>query len=229
MNKNILLISNDYFFQDNIINYLNLYGWKVVIAQTGEEGFKKAIQEKPNVILCDSLLADLDSHQVLEEIRSNIETQAIPFIFLTDSNQNSHDYYRFIMELGADDYLVKPVSNEMIFKSIESRIKRKFYLEKNLKREIDKTKKQLKLKNEKEKIQEEVWDNLLINIRNQLNKIKLAIKLLNSSTFESKKQIYAMILQEECATLNELVNNANELRVLLTPDHLDLFQYYAKK
>jgi DNA-binding NarL/FixJ family response regulator len=82
----------------------------------------KARREKPDLVLCDVMMPELDGHGVLQALQQDPEMATIPFIFLTAKGEK-YDL-RSGMELGADDYLTKPVANTDLVRAIEARFRR---------------------------------------------------------------------------------------------------------
>ncbi|HRQ87494.1 MAG TPA: response regulator transcription factor, partial [Bacteroidia bacterium] len=80
------------------------------------------LAERPDVILCDVMMPELDGYGVLGALRADSATEATPFIFLTAKGEKPD--IRAGMNLGADDYLTKPVAKADLLAAIHSRIKR---------------------------------------------------------------------------------------------------------
>ena len=81
-----------------------------------------AKKEKPDLILCDVMMPKLDGYGVIASLRASAETVAIPFIFLTAKGEKPE--IRAGMNLGADDYLTKPVAKADLLAAIRSRLER---------------------------------------------------------------------------------------------------------
>jgi signal transduction histidine kinase len=82
-----------------------------------------ALEDPPDLIICDVMMPKLDGYQVLRALRQNPRTALIPFIFLTAKADRTD--LRAGMELGADDYLSKPFSSEELLESINARLERR--------------------------------------------------------------------------------------------------------
>jgi DNA-binding NarL/FixJ family response regulator len=79
-------------------------------------------REKPDLVLCDVMMPKLDGYGVIAALRASSETVAIPFIFLTAKGEKPE--IRAGMNLGADDYLTKPVAKADLLAAVRSRLER---------------------------------------------------------------------------------------------------------
>src|SRR5665811_770251 len=104
--KSILLIEDNDELRENTAEILELANYKVVSAANGKLGIKAALKNKPDLIICDVMMPELDGYGVLHLINKNTELSGIPFIFLTAKSERSD--LRKGMEMGADDYITKP-------------------------------------------------------------------------------------------------------------------------
>jgi CRP-like cAMP-binding protein len=109
---------------------LELSNYKVVVAENGKVGVEKAIENKPDLIICDIIMPLLDGYGVLHAIHRNEAIKNTPFIFLTAKTERSD--FRKGMELGADDYITKPFNATELLNAVESRIKKIELLKKDL-------------------------------------------------------------------------------------------------
>jgi DNA-binding response OmpR family regulator len=116
----ILLIEDDAVLRENTAELLELANYKVVTAPNGRIGIEKALQENPNIIVCDIMMPEVDGYGVLEALAQDKTTQHIPFIFL--SAKTEHKEIRKGMNMGADDYLTKPFDEEELISAVESRL-----------------------------------------------------------------------------------------------------------
>lgn len=132
--KKILIIEDNEDVRENTADILRLSNYKVATAENGEIGVKMAEQLKPDVIVCDIMMPELDGYEVLEIIRKNAKTASIPFIFLTAKTEKKD--MRKGMNLGADDYLTKPFSETELLEAIQSRLKKHKFLKKEFSRNI---------------------------------------------------------------------------------------------
>jgi DNA-binding NarL/FixJ family response regulator len=120
--KKILVIEDEPEMRRNITALLRYYDYEPLAAENGRKGLELARREKPDLILCDVMLPELDGHGVLQAMQTDTALARTPFIFLTARGEKED--IRSGMNLGADDYLTKPVANADLVRAIEARLKR---------------------------------------------------------------------------------------------------------
>jgi DNA-binding NarL/FixJ family response regulator len=120
--KKILVIEDEPEMRRNLTTILRLEKFQPVAAENGRAGVELAKRELPDLILCDVMMPELDGHGVLHALRADAATEAIPFIFLTAKGERED--LRAGMDLGADDYLTKPVPKAELLKAITVRLQR---------------------------------------------------------------------------------------------------------
>ncbi len=118
----ILIIEDEPAMRANVADILEMENFQPILTATGREGLAAARQEQPDLILCDILMPGMDGHAVLEALRADETTARIPFVFLTAKGDLND--VRAGMNLGADDYLIKPVRVDDLLATIESRLER---------------------------------------------------------------------------------------------------------
>jgi len=119
----ILIIEDEPAMRANLEDVLELEGFLPILAANGKEGIRLAREQQPHLILCGILMPDMDGHAVLEALREESSTMRIPFLFLTAKGERSD--VREGMELGADDYLIKPVRVDELLRAIDTRLERR--------------------------------------------------------------------------------------------------------
>ena len=120
--KSVLVIDDNADIRDNTAEILELSGYKIFTAENGKRGVEIAQKEKPDLIVCDIMMPELDGYGVLHLLRKNSETEHIPFVFLTAKTERSD--FRKGMEMGADDYITKPFEDIELLNAIEVRLKK---------------------------------------------------------------------------------------------------------
>lgn len=143
--KKILVIEDNQDVRETLEEVLELSGYAVSTAEDGAVGAKKALENIPDLIICDVMMPKLDGFGVLNILSKKPETADVPFVFLT-AKAEKEDFRRG-MNLGADDYITKPFYKDELLQVIETRLKKSDRLkktfdgtEKGLSRFIDEAK-----------------------------------------------------------------------------------------
>lgn len=133
--KKILVIDDAEFILESTTSLLEFEGYEVLTAENGQTGIEKAINQKPDLILCDISMPILDGFEVLNRIRANETTHTTPFIFLTAFNEKTN--MREGMTKGADDYLVKPYTRDEIIEAINAQWKKHNVIQEHVKSKVE--------------------------------------------------------------------------------------------
>jgi CheY-like chemotaxis protein len=121
--KKILVIEDNLEMRENIAEILELANYEIVTAEDGKKGVVAAKAEKPDLIICDVMMPELDGYGVLHILGKDPITLAIPFIFLTAKSESVD--VRKGMGMGADDYITKPFEEMDLLDAVEMRFKEK--------------------------------------------------------------------------------------------------------
>jgi CheY-like chemotaxis protein/CRP-like cAMP-binding protein len=124
--KKILVIEDNAEIRENTAEILELANYKVFTAENGKTGVEIALQEIPDLILCDVLMPGLDGYGVLHLVHKNAAIRNTPFIFMSARAERAE--MRKGMQLGADDYIAKPFEKTELLQAIECRLKRAEWL-----------------------------------------------------------------------------------------------------
>ncbi len=117
--NNLLIVEDECGLRDEITEILEFEGFNVYHASNGADGVKKAIFFSPDLILCDIMMPGMNGFDVLKALKRNAKTALIPFVFITAMDEQKN--FRKGMELGADDYLIKPFSRKDLLNTIRTR------------------------------------------------------------------------------------------------------------
>jgi DNA-binding NarL/FixJ family response regulator len=129
--KRILVIEDEPEMRRNITALLRYHDYEPIAAENGRLGVEAARRDKPDLILCDVMMPELDGFGVLQALQADTSLARTPFIFLTAKGEK--DDLRSGMNLGADDYLTKPVANSDLVRAVATRLRRS---EQQVKREF---------------------------------------------------------------------------------------------
>ncbi|MES2267548.1 MAG: response regulator [Bacteroidota bacterium] len=169
MNKTLLIIEDNDDIRETVVEILGLAGFNVYEASDGKMGIDLAIQHKPDLILCDIMMPELDGYGVLYMLNKNPETENIPFIFLTARAERLD--LRKGMEMGADDYLTKPFDDMELLNAIDIRFKKKEQQKNFYSKSLDRL-------------------NTLISKNNGLTELKKIISERRTREFKKNQVIY---------------------------------------
>jgi len=122
MNK-ILIIEDQPQMRRNLATILEMENFQVIAAENGQRGLELARREKPDLVICDVMMPELDGYGVLQALRAETALATTPFVFLTAKGDKLE--LRKGMNLGADDYLTKPVQREDLLAAVRSRLDRR--------------------------------------------------------------------------------------------------------
>jgi DNA-binding response OmpR family regulator len=122
MKKKILVIEDDKLSRKNLLKILKAEAFEAIGAESGKIGIQMAIEQEPDIIICDIMMPDIDGYEVFKVLRQEPSTILTPFIFLTAKTERAD--VRQGMNLGADDYLTKPFEVDELLKAIATRCKK---------------------------------------------------------------------------------------------------------
>lgn len=122
MMTKILVIEDEAETRDIFLRCLAFEEFSAVGAKDGATGIQLANRYRPDLIVCDIMMPDMDGYGVLRSLRSQKSMLTVPFIFLTA--KVTMEDLRKGMTLGADDYLTKPCTVEQFLTAISARLKR---------------------------------------------------------------------------------------------------------
>lgn len=120
MAKRVLLVDDEEYMTDMLGRVLTAHGYEVSIAHNGQQALRAMFAEKPELVLMDVAMPVMDGWQTCSRIR---EVSDVPVIMLTGSKTTEDDLARGI-DLGADDYLTKPIGNTELIAKIRAVLRR---------------------------------------------------------------------------------------------------------
>lgn len=135
MSDTVLIIEDSVDIRENTAELLELAGYNVFTANNGKDGLDRAKKDKPDLILCDIMMPELDGYGVLQAIENLPDMVGTPFVFLTAKADKGD--FRKAMDLGADDYLTKPFGGEDLLKIVSARLKKNQVLKAKYKNNLE--------------------------------------------------------------------------------------------
>jgi hypothetical protein len=118
--EKLLVIEDELILRENLKELLTIHGYEVATANDGEEGLHAIKAMNPDLVICDIRMPKLNGYELFEEVK-NMPESFMPFLFL--SAKVEQEDIRKGMNLGADDYLTKPVNKTDLLTAVETRLK----------------------------------------------------------------------------------------------------------
>ncbi|NOS78851.1 MAG: response regulator transcription factor [Nitrospira sp.] len=120
--KKILIVEDEKDILQLVKLYLEKEGYRTVTASTGSEGLAQVRTEKPDLIVLDLMLPEIDGLEICKRLRSAPDTAMLPIIMLTAKAEESDTIIG--LELGADDYVTKPFSPKTLVARVKALFRR---------------------------------------------------------------------------------------------------------
>jgi len=117
----ILCVEDEVGLRSDIVEELQDAGYETLESDNGEEGLKTILEDRPDLVLCDITMPGMSGHQLLTTLRENHpQFSTVPFLFLSAlADRNDIVVGK---DLGADDYLTKPVDYDILLATVRSRL-----------------------------------------------------------------------------------------------------------
>lgn len=112
MAPKVLLIEDDPSFRKAVGDVLTLEGYTVLQAPSGKAGIMTAQSEMPDLVILDLIMPGMKGLEVCQFLKQDIQTARVPIIILTGNDKDGQDIA--CLDMGADDYLTKPVKSERL-------------------------------------------------------------------------------------------------------------------
>jgi two-component system, OmpR family, alkaline phosphatase synthesis response regulator PhoP len=223
MTDTILVIEDERLTRNNLVNFLRSEGFETLSAENGRQGIQLAQMHLPDLIICDIMMPELDGYDVLATLQGNVNTSGIPFIFLTVTADEIG--YQQSIEMGADDYLRKPITSEDLRHAIATQLRKRHAKqaapfrfttaqtphgpsENNL----------TDLVQAKDVLFSEICKTLLV----RLSHLRQTVEQVQSLSITSESLELTQNLQAEFTRLLGFVNEVSVLHRMITPENADL-------
>lgn len=209
--KKILIIDDQEAIVYQVSYILQQNGFEILEAEDGRIGLDIAKSEKPDLIICDIMMPNMDGYSVFQELKKDPNTEMIPFLFLTAKGEKED--IRIGMNLGAEDYLSKPIDLEELVQAVNTQLKKK---------EINEKMSETRLHEIKKNLNETLPDGLhspLEKILEIANQLKLNLKTLQKSSVQE--------LLNQIHSSGEVLHKRVENYIIFA--HLELIQKSPEK
>jgi two-component system, OmpR family, alkaline phosphatase synthesis response regulator PhoP len=118
----ILIVEDEKDIRELLRHNLEREQYRVLVAESGEEGLKLARRDRPDLVLLDLMLPGMDGLEVCRSLRSDVQTRRIPIVMLTARSEDADVVAG--LELGADDYVTKPFQPRVLLARLRSVLRR---------------------------------------------------------------------------------------------------------
>jgi DNA-binding response OmpR family regulator len=120
--KKILIVEDEADIAQLVKLYLEKDGFRPTIAKTGVEGLKLVKADRPDMVILDLMLPEMDGLEICKKIRTSLDTALLPIMMLTAKAEESDTIIG--LELGADDYVTKPFSPKVLVARVKALFRR---------------------------------------------------------------------------------------------------------
>jgi DNA-binding response OmpR family regulator/DNA-binding CsgD family transcriptional regulator len=183
-----------------IFDYLNIHGYKTIIATSGEDGIRTARLARPDLILLDVMMSGVDGYETCRQLKADEATQDIPVIFMTVLDEVEHKVRAF--EAGGVDYITKPLRAEEMLARVKTHLTLR-HLQNRLESHNEQLEAlvaarttDLRAEVEQRKKSEQDKDKLLVVAGQQSEQLQLMTTLLLES-YQQKRQRLSQTLDEQ--------------------------------
>jgi len=122
LNQTILIVEDNVAMREALQAILESGGYQVMVAENGNHALKQMSDRHPDLILSDIAMPEMDGYSLFDAVRANPAWISIPFIFLTARGERKDIF--FGKQIGAEDYLVKPVLRQELLTTVAARLAR---------------------------------------------------------------------------------------------------------
>ena len=190
----ILIVEDTVAIREEVFDILLMEGYEVFQAKNGRIGFEIALNENPDLIISDILMPEINGFEMFKQLQKEAKTQSIPLIFLSAKGEKKD--IREGMNLGAEDYLTKPININDLISAVDNKIKKKLLIDQKI---IDRTK------------------SLSTILQNQENEIDNYAHLISHELKSSLRNVSDLLTwsQEDTEQTNNRKGSASNLQLMI--------------
>ncbi|MDM8515708.1 hybrid sensor histidine kinase/response regulator [Desulfobacterales bacterium HSG16] len=228
-NKQLILIVDDEPTNLELMMQILGNNYRLAFATNGAEALKATEKLEPDIILLDIMMPEMDGYEVCRHLKTNEKTQSIPVIFVTAKGETDDEIRG--LELGAIDYITKPVSPPIVKARIKNHLALKSALE-----EIERKNNMLEKQNneliEASQLREDVEQITRHDLKTPLNAVISfpRIMLAKPDSFSQSDLEYLEIIEDAGLQILNMINLSLDLfkmergRYILQPDKMDILR-----
>ncbi len=195
-----------------LFTYLRSLNFKVFVAQNGSEALIRVDRVQPDIILLDVMMPKMDGFETCRRLKANEKTRDIPVIFMTARTETVDKVKGF--ELGAVDYIAKPVQQEEVLARINAHLKLR-----KLQKELES--KNIELQQQNDEL-EAFGHTVAHDLKNPLNSINGYLDYILEDFSPELDSEVLEVLQNVKKSSSKMVNIIDALLLLASSRHLDV-------
>jgi signal transduction histidine kinase/ligand-binding sensor domain-containing protein/DNA-binding response OmpR family regulator len=199
-NKKVLVVEDTYEVRDYLESQLKQY-YRVFTAENGAKGLVLAVKEMPDIIISDIMMPEIDGITLCQRIKTNIKTSHIPVILLTAKSSDEQKIKGY--EIGADDYITKPFSSQVLLTRINNIIKTREKLISSFKSEANLSPSEVTIT----PLDEQLMNKVLALIEENISDEYYSVEKLCSDAAVSRPQLYRKIKALTDMSINEFIRS----------------------
>lgn len=220
--EKIFIIEDEPEVIENLAEILEIYDYEVISTLDSKEAPQIASSQRPDLIICDIMMPEMDGYDVLREIKRNPTTYTIPFLFLTAKAERKD--LRIGMDLGADDYITKPFEINEIINAVKTRLSKQKFLSKHFEEQFDDLRKNIAstIPHELRTPLNSILGFTQILLSNHKDLPENDIRLMLQNIHESGERLYRLVVNYSFYTslIGEETNKSKKFEVVRNTEML---------
>ncbi|BDD01493.1 response regulator [Persicobacter psychrovividus] len=217
----ILVVEDEHHIRENLVDFLTFKKYQVAGAANGIEGLELYDSFKPDLVICDVMMPQMDGYEFLNVLRNEKKHHHIPFLFLTA--KASRQDFREGMNAGADDFITKPFTFQEVEEAIESRMNQKIHRVNSLKAQLD----DLRINLEKISDQGDDGTGTVGELKGQIEELNNVLGKKNQQ-IEDVSFIASHKVRAPLCNILGLLDLAKEEEIMLDDEFVDLIKHSAR-
>jgi signal transduction histidine kinase len=202
-----------------LFTYLRSLNFKVLVAQNGSEALVRVARAHPDIILLDVMMPEMDGFETCRRLKASNKTCDIPVIFMTARTETVDKVKGF--ELGAVDYITKPVQQEEVLARVNAHLKLRKLQKQLEKKNIELEKKNIELQDQNDEL-EAFSHTVAHDLKNPLNSINGYLDYILEDFSSDLESEVLEVLQNVKQAGSKMVNIIDALLLLASSRHLNV-------
>ena len=198
--KKVLIVEDTFEVRDYLESQLKQF-YQVFTAENGAKGLEVAAKEMPDLIVSDIMMPEVDGITLCQRIKTNLQTSHIPVVLLTAKTANSQKIAGF--EVGADDYITKPFSSQLLISRIDNLIRNREKLISRFKNDVNLSPSDVTIT----PLDKQLMNKVLALIEEHMSDENYSVEKLCSDAAVSRPQLYRKVKALTDLSINEFIRS----------------------